>query len=111
MKIYKLLGKRGRLTIPQAIRDRYKLTADDLLSFEVRDDAIIIRREHPDKATANPRKTAARAAMKRAQQEESVHRVRTLKNFIDNIPAHEQEQIIQHLLLKYVAQKKGDGNG
>lgn len=111
MKIYKLLGKRGRLTIPQAIRDRYHLTADDLLSFEFRDDAIIIRREHPDKATTNPQKRAARAALDRAQQEESAHRVRTLKSFIDNIPAHEQEQIIQHLLLKYVMQKKGDSNG
>ena len=44
-KIYRTLGKRGRTTIPYAIRVRLGLRHNDLLSFEEDGDAVIVRRE------------------------------------------------------------------
>ena len=45
-KIYKPLGKRGRATIPYAIRVKLGLRHNDLLSFEEDGDTIVIRREN-----------------------------------------------------------------
>lgn len=44
-KIYRILGKRGRTTIPYAIRVRLGLRHNDLLSFEEDGDTVIVRRE------------------------------------------------------------------
>ena len=44
-KIYRTLGKRGRTTIPYAIRVRLGLRHNDLLSFEEQDNTVVIRRE------------------------------------------------------------------
>ena len=44
-KIYRTLGKRGRTTIPYAIRVRLGLRHNDLISFEGDGDTVIVRRE------------------------------------------------------------------
>ena len=44
-KIYRTLGKRGRTTIPYAIRVRLGLRHNDLISFEEDGDNVVIRRE------------------------------------------------------------------
>ena len=44
-KIYRTLGKRGRTTIPYAIRVRLGLSHNDLISFEEDGDTVIVRRE------------------------------------------------------------------
>ena len=44
-KIYRTLGKRGRSTIPYAIRVRLGLRHNDLISFEEDGDTVIVRRE------------------------------------------------------------------
>ena len=45
-KIYRALGKRGRTTIPYAIRVNLGLRHNDLLSFEEDGDTIVIKREN-----------------------------------------------------------------
>ena len=45
-KIYRTLGKRGRTTIPYAIRVRLRLRHNDLISFEEDGDTVVIRREN-----------------------------------------------------------------
>lgn len=46
MKIYRVLGKKGRVTVPFEIRLRQKFSCNDILSFEEQDDgAVLIRRE------------------------------------------------------------------
>ena len=47
MKIYKILGKRGRITIPYVIRQELGFEKDDVLSFEVQDDESVIIRAEP----------------------------------------------------------------
>lgn len=46
-KYIRVLGKRGRITIPQEIREQVGFHCNDVLSFDVADDgnAVIIRRE------------------------------------------------------------------
>jgi len=45
-KIFRILGKRGRITIPFEIRLRKRFAYNDVVSFEESgDDAVIIRRE------------------------------------------------------------------
>ena len=44
-KIYRILGKRGRTTIPHAIRVKLGLRHNGLISFEEDGDTVIVRRE------------------------------------------------------------------
>ena len=45
-KIVRVLGKRGRITIPYEIRVRNKIGYNDILSFEEKDkNTIIVRKE------------------------------------------------------------------
>ena len=46
MKLYRILGKRGRVTIPYEIRQRVGFGYNDVLSFtEADDQTVIVRRE------------------------------------------------------------------
>ena len=46
MKIYRILGQKGRITIPLAIRLRCGFAADDVLSFESVDrNTVVLKRE------------------------------------------------------------------
>jgi bifunctional DNA-binding transcriptional regulator/antitoxin component of YhaV-PrlF toxin-antitoxin module len=47
MKIYKILGKRGRITIPYAIRQKLGFEKDDVISFEAQDDGSVSIRAEP----------------------------------------------------------------
>lgn len=47
MKIYKILGKRGRITIPFAIRQELCFEQDDVISFEAQEDGSVILRAEP----------------------------------------------------------------
>ena len=45
-KIYRILGKRGRITIPFEIRQRIGFRYNDVLSFtELDDSSVVVRRE------------------------------------------------------------------
>lgn len=41
----KILGKRGRITIPYEIRDRQGFQYNDVISFEEKDNVVIVKRE------------------------------------------------------------------
>lgn len=47
MKVYKILGHRGRVTIPQAIRESIGFCGGDVVSFDELDDgqSVVIRKE------------------------------------------------------------------
>jgi AbrB family looped-hinge helix DNA binding protein len=44
-KILKVLGKRGRITIPQEIRRTFGFRPNDVVSFEQDGDVVAVRRE------------------------------------------------------------------
>ena len=46
IKLFRILGKRGRVTIPQEIRQRVGFAYNDVLSFAEQDDrTVVIKRE------------------------------------------------------------------
>ena len=46
MKVYKILGRRGRITIPQKIREKIGFGSGDIVSFDELDgQSILIRKE------------------------------------------------------------------
>ncbi len=46
MKIYRIIGNEGRITIPYAIRQTVGFLPDDVVSFQLVDaDSVLVRRE------------------------------------------------------------------
>lgn len=45
MKIYRILGKRGRITIPLEIRKELNFTSNDILSFTSQGNQVVITKE------------------------------------------------------------------
>lgn len=46
MKIYRIIGNEGRITIPYAIRQAVGFLPDDVVSFQLMDaDSVLVRRE------------------------------------------------------------------
>lgn len=46
MKIFRIIGREGRITIPWAIRQKVNFQPDDVVSFQLmEDDSVLVRRE------------------------------------------------------------------
>ena len=63
MRILKLFGQRGRITIPQPMREKLGWQAGDLLAFQEKGGAVIITREYAQAPTG--RTPAAKDALLR----------------------------------------------
>ena len=85
MKIFKVLGKRGRITIPYEIRRRVGFDCNDILSFEESEDgqAVLIRRE----------KVCDECPIKRGSPGDTAE----LLGFLDGLTAEEQRAALVHL--------------
>ena len=79
MKLFRILGKRGRTTIPYAIRQRIGFAYNDVLSFEENGDSVIIRRE------------------KVCDHCKSEVRKENLLDFLEELSAEEQRTALVHL--------------
>ena len=89
MKMYKILGKRGRITIPYNIRMRMGFKYNDVITFEEQDDnSVIIRREKICNDCA------------KADKEEKATQEITLLDFLDGLSASEQRAALIHLSVK-----------
>lgn len=99
-KLYRILGKRGRITIPYEIRQRVGFAYNDVLSFSEQDDrTVIVRREKIcDNCCGNP-KTPLK------QETDGI----TLMQFLDGLSADEQRAALIHLSVKW-AEKQGGKN-
>ena len=86
LKIYRALGKKGRITIPFEIRQRIGFRYNDVLSFTQQDDgSVLVRRE---KICDNCNEIAK-------EFEENF----TLEDFIDSLSEEEQRDALIHLSL------------
>ena len=100
-KIYRVLGKAGRTTIPFVLRMQLGFKRNDVVSFEAKDkDTVIIRREKIcDGCNPNlPKKTEA---VKPVTEE-------SLLEFIDQLPKQEQAAVLQHLCGKWLTGGKAN---
>ena len=86
LKIYRVLGKKGRITIPYEIRQQIGFRYNDVLSFTQQDDgSVVVRRE---KLCDNCNEFAE-------EFEENF----TLEDFIDSLSEEEQRDALIHLSL------------
>ena len=99
-KIYRVLGKKGRITIPFDIRMRQKFAFNDVVSFEEQDDqTVVIRRE----------KICDHCSSKRGQSPKAPKHVKTVEketsllDIINSLSVYEKK-----MMLKYLARQLAD---
>jgi bifunctional DNA-binding transcriptional regulator/antitoxin component of YhaV-PrlF toxin-antitoxin module len=95
--VYRILGKRGRITIPFEIRRRVGFGYNDVLSFTESDDGrtVTVKRE---KICDNCREKHPNGTT------DSI----TLADFLDQLSPQEQRSALIHLTLKWAAVKEED---
>ena len=93
--MYRILGKRGRITIPYEMRQRVGFAYNDVLSFTESDDGrtVLVRREKICNHCNNE------------PPGDSVNEV-TLLEFLDGLTDSEQHAALIHLSVKW-AEKQG----
>ena len=92
MKINKILGKRGCITIPYEIRLKMGFKYNDVVSFEEQDNnTVIIRRE---KICDGCKKDAPNPVEKPTDEI-------TLLDFLDGLSDAEQRAVFVHLMTKW----------
>lgn len=93
LKIYRVLGKKGRITIPFVICQRIGFRYNDVLSFTQQDDgSVVVRRE---KICDNCNELAE-------EFEENF----TLEDFLDTLSEEEQRDALLHLSLLWAEKQK-----
>lgn len=93
LKMYRVLGERGRITIPYEIRKRIGFRYNDVLSFTQQDDgSVVIRRE---KICDNCKELAE-------EYEENF----TLEDFLGSLSEEEQRDALIHLSLLWAEKQK-----
>ena len=108
-KIYRILGQRGRITIPYAIRVKLGFNADDVLSFKESKDgnSVIIRREMicdgcQTSCAVKPKKGKLRVDA----AEDKI----TLYDFLNGLSPEQQRAALVHLSVKWAASQGGEQN-
>ena len=93
MTIYRVLGKKGRITIPYAIRKRIGFRCNDILSFtEQNDGSVVIKRE----------KLCDNCIDIADEYSEDI----TLEDFLDSLSEEEQRDALIHLSLLWAEKKR-----
>ena len=124
-KIIRILGKRGRTTLPYEIRKCLGMSAGDVISFEAKDgDYVLVKREHictsvrqscqdklvqepesvlvcKERAYGSARVRGQAKPVRKPQNEES------LLEFLDGLSLTEQRAALIHLSAKWTAQERG----
>ena len=90
-KLYRILGKRGRVTIPFEIRRCVGFTYNDILSFTEAADGrtVIVRRERLC--------DSSKEKEQKPEREDSV----TLLDFLNGLSDEQQKAALAHLKLKW----------
>lgn len=93
LRLFRVLGKRGRITIPFEIRQRIGFRCNDVLSFtELDDSSVVVRRE---KICDNCQ-----------YLEEDFEENYTLEDFLDSLSEEEQRDALIHLSLLLAEKQK-----
>ena len=95
MKIYKILGKRGRITIPFAIREELGLEQDDVLSFELQDDGAVVIRMEPRCCGCH---------------EETQPSMISLQDLLDELPMEAKRDAVVYLSMQLAMNRRNNGD-
>ena len=98
MKLFRILGKRGRITIPYEIRQRVGFKYNDVLSFTEAPDGrtVIIKRERICDCELNGKDV----------QKENKNDEVTLFDFLNGLSAEQQRAALVHLSLNQWQQER-----
>lgn len=101
-KLYRILGKRGRITIPYEMRKSVGFTYNDVLSFTEATDGktVIVKREKICDNCNGTRKTDTSGTV-------------TLLDFLNSLTVEEKSAALVHLsmMMAKLQEKGGDSNG
>lgn len=87
-KILRILGRRGRITIPYELRQQVGFRHNDVLSFALQsDDSVVVKRE----------KLCDQCAGKESFAENQM----TLLDFLDSLTLEQQREAVLHLSAKW----------
>lgn len=97
-KLLRILGKRGRITIPYEIRRRVGFAYNDVLSFTEAKDGrtVIVRREKICDDCINREPTELTNTV-------------DLEDFLDDLSAEQQRQALIHLSIKWAESSAKNG--
>ena len=98
-KLYRILGKRGRITIPFEIRQRVGFSYNDVLSFT----------ESPDGRTVTVKREKICDNCSGTKETEKGNEM-TLEDFLDSLSAEQQRVALVHLSVKWAEKKSGEQN-
>lgn len=98
VKMYRILGKRGRITIPHEIRQRVGFSYNDVLSFTESDDrrTVIVKRE----------KICDNCTGAQPVGSDEV----TLFDFLNGLSTEQQRAALVHLSVRWAEKQGGDLN-
>lgn len=94
MKILRILGKKGRITIPYEIRQRVGFRYNDVLSFS----------EAPDGRTITIKREKLCECDKNGNTEQKKNNEVTLFEFLNALSDEQQRAALVHLSLKYAVE-------
>ena len=95
MKIYKILGKRGRITIPFAIREELGLEQNDVLSFELQEDGAVAIRMKPRCCGCH---------------DETPPSMISLQDLLDELPMDAKRDAVVYLSMQLAMNRRGDSH-
>lgn len=98
MKTFRILGKRGRITVPYEIRCKVGFKQNDILSFEETEDgkSVIVKRERLCDCGGENGKGIVK-------QDEI-----TLYDFLNNLSPEQQRAALIHLSVKWAQNNTGE---
>ena len=97
MKLYRIIGNEGRITIPYSIRQAVGFLPDDVVSFQLMDaESVLVRRE-----TLRDREKTASVPKPDA----------TLMDFLESLSPKEQHTALVHLSILWAQRHRPKSNG
>ena len=97
MRLYRIIGNKGRITIPYSIRQAVGFLPDDVVSFRIVDaDSVLVRREalRDQERTASVPKPDA-----------------TLMDFLESLSPKEQHTALVYLSILWAQRYRTKSNG
>ena len=99
IKLLRILGKRGRITIPYEIRKRVGFSYNDVLSFtEAKDGRTVIARR--EKICSNCVES----------EPMNIKQTTELEDFLDALTAEQQRKALVHLSVRWAERQGGEAN-
>lgn len=112
--IYKILGKRGRITIPYEIRRELGFAYNDVVSFEMDDRTVLVKREKIcDGCNVNEYEQSSYSSSHSAQRPvpspEPKASSAALKELLDDLTPEELRTVLIHLSVRWAEMQSERG--